>query len=205
MAKIVLILLGVCFACVTEPFHTRILITVSLLLLMIRYKDNINVVHLCGILLAVYLVETLLFKFVIVNQSDTLSDMAVNAIIFGAHFLIDLLLFVLVSLRAPFSRSRLEAQGKPTDHVFIYNAEFALTSLFVVFMAVDLLALGENFIRHLDDLGLSAELAQTFSGWNWLYYKYEYVKSMLLGLTFLLLWTITYPVGQQAYKEAKAS
>ena len=206
MFKFALIIIGVCYAIISKnDFHVYLIINASLLIIMLMNRRNINVVHLCALMLAVYLGEMLLFKYFIVTRSDTLSAMAVNAIIFSVHFLVDLLLFFLVMLRAPFTRSRLAAQNKTYDHIFIYNAEFALTSLFVVFMAVDLLALGENFIRHLNELGVSPETARLFSGWNWLYYQYETIKSILLGMTFLLIWMMSYPLGQGEYQKASVA
>lgn len=55
------------------------------------------------------------------------------------------------------------------------------TRLMMVFMLVDLLALGENFIRHLDEFGASAEVAGFFFGWNWLYRQYETVNLSYWG------------------------
>ena len=205
MFKLALILIGVCYAIISKNhYHVYLIIDVSLLMIMLINRHNINVVHLCGVMLAVYLGEMMIFDHVIVTSSETLSAMWVNAIIFSAHLLVDLLLFFLVMFRAPFTRSLLAAQNKPHHHIFIYNAEFALTSLFVVFMVVDLLALGENFIRHLDELGVSLKMAQTFSGWNWIYYQYEHIKFVLLGITFLLIWSMTYPIGKEAYKKMEA-
>ncbi|WDE05501.1 hypothetical protein SG34_000695 [Thalassomonas viridans] len=201
MAKLALIFLGVCYAIASKDFlHVSLIINCSLLLIMWMNRDNINVVHLCGIMLAVYALEMVIFENFIVTESETMSYLWVNAIIFGTHFLVDLLLFVLVALRAPLTRGWLESKGKSHDHVFIHNSEFALTSLFVVFMFFDLLALGENFLRHLDKLGFSGEIVTYFADWTGVYYHYETVKSALLGLTFLLIWTMATGIGQDAYK-----
>ncbi|WDE10622.1 hypothetical protein [Thalassomonas haliotis] len=205
MFKLALIIIGVCYAIFSKNHqHVYIMMDVSLLLVMLMNRQNINVVHLCAALLAVYLGEMLVFEYFIETGSNSLSAVWVNAIIFLVHLLVDLLLFFLVVFRAPVTRRFLAARARPYDHVFIYNAEFALSSLFVVFMAVDLLALGENFIRHLDEFGFSPATAQFFSGWNWLYHQYEHIKFVLLGMTFLLIWMMTYPIGQHEYQEAKA-
>ncbi|WDD97875.1 hypothetical protein [Thalassomonas actiniarum] len=203
MFKFAVIIIGVCYAIFSKNHqHVYIMMDVSLLLIMLMNRHNINVVHLCAALLAVYLGEMLVFEYFIDTTSDTLSAMWVNAIIFSVHLLVDVLLFFLVVFRAPVTRCLLAAREQPYDHIFIYNAEFALSSLFVVFMAVDLLALGENFIRHLDELGFSGESARFFSGWNWLYHQYENIKFVLLGMTFLLIWMMTYPIGQDEYQKA---
>ncbi|WDE11759.1 hypothetical protein [Thalassomonas haliotis] len=201
MAKLALIFLGVCYAIASKNmFHISIVIISSLLLIMWMKRDNINVVHLCGIILAVYLLEMVIFENFIITESETMSYLWINAIIFAFHFFIDLLLFVLVAIRAPLTRGWLESKGRPHDHVFIHNSEFALTSLFVVFMFFDLLALGENFLRHLDELGFSGDIAGLFADWTGIYYHYETVKSALLGLTFLLIWTMATGLGQDEYK-----
>lgn len=205
MAKIVLIILGAVLVGASEALYVRLLVIGSLLLIAYQYRDDVNIKHLCGIMLAVTLIEIIVFEFFIVTDSETMSNMAVNAIIFGTHFAMDLLMFTAISNRVQFTRDRLKAQGKPTEPAFIYSTEFALTSLFVVFMAVDLLAVGENFIRHLDEFGVSAATAEMFSGWNWLYHQYEIVKGVLLGITFLFLWTITYPGGQEEHKRVEAA
>lgn len=204
MVKLALLLLGVCFIGVAEPIHTYALINLSLLLVMYMNRVNDNVVHLCSVMLLVYLVESFVFQFFMVQESDVLSDMAVNAYLFLMHFTADLILFVLITLRPALSRSWLEKQGKSSDHIFIYNTEFALTSLMLVFMLVDLLALVENATRHLTEFGVSAGTADIFSGWNWFFYNYAPVKAILLGLTFLFLWTINVPGGQDKYKAVEA-
>ena len=201
MVKLVLVFLAVIYSIVSQNhLHVYLIINASLLLIILMNRDNINVVHLCGALLVVYMVEMIIFHNFIVTESDTLSRMAVNTIIFSFHFVVDLVLFILVALRAPFTRGRLAAQGKPYDHVYIYNSEFGLKSLFVVFMLIDLLALVENFIRHLDEFGVSTEIAQFFSSWTIVFYSYIPVKSVLLGITFLLIWSMTTTIGKEKYQ-----
>ncbi|WDE12017.1 hypothetical protein [Thalassomonas haliotis] len=202
MAKLVLIFLGVCYAVVSKnPFHVSIIINVSLVLIMLMNRKNINVVHLCGALLAVYIIEMLVFEYVVIVERGRMSPMWLNATIYFTHLVVDLVLFVLVALRAPFTRGRLAAQGKPHDHVFIYNSEFGLKGLFIVFIIVDFLALAENFIRHLDEFGLNAEIAEFFANWTIIYYSYSPAKFVLLGITFLLIWSMTTDIGQDKYKK----
>ncbi|WDE04099.1 hypothetical protein SG34_022480 [Thalassomonas viridans] len=164
-------------------------------------RDNVNVVHLCGALLIVYLIEFILFEFFIVTESKTLGPMWVNAIIFATHLFIDLLLFFLLIFRAGFTRAILQAQGKPFDHIYKYNAELALISLITVFMVFDLLALVENFLRHLSYFGLSGAIVDFCSGLNWVFYQYKTIKFVLLGLTFLLVWLMATGYGQSEYQD----
>jgi len=198
--QLTLIFSGVIYAIVSQNhLHVSIIINISLLFIILRSRNNINVQHLCGALLIVYIIEMLLFEYVIVIERGSIPSIWHNAIIFATHLLIDLVLFFLLILRAPFTRARLEAQGKPTDHIYKYNAELALTSLMSLFMVVDLMALGENFLRHLDEFGITGSVAEFFSGWNLVYYQYENVKFVLLGMTFLLVWLMATNLGQQRY------
>ncbi|WDE06125.1 hypothetical protein SG34_004120 [Thalassomonas viridans] len=206
LGLLALIFAGVVYAMVSQNhLHVYMIIGASLLLIMWKSRDNINVVHVCGVLLIVYLAEMLIFENFIVTKSETLSSMAVNAIIFATHFIVDLVLFFLLILRAPFTRGRLEAQGKPTDHIYKYNAEMALTSLMSLFMVVDLIALVENFLRHLDEFGITGPVAEFFSSWTLAYDQYENVKFVLLGLTFLLVWLMASDIGQQEYEDPNAA
>ena len=147
----------------------------------------------------------MLFTNFIVTSSETMSSLWVNTIIFSTHLIVDITLILMVMLRAPYTRGWLAARNKPIDKVRIYRAEVAFVSLFFVFMLVDLAALLENFIRHLDEIGFSKEIAEIFSGWNWIYYQYENIKSVLTGLSFLLIWSMTIAIGKEEYQAAEAS
>ena len=206
MAKLILIFLGVCYAIISQnPLHISVLINISLLLIIFMNRHNVNIVHVSAALLTMFFIEMLIFENLIVTKSETMSQMWVNAIVYTTHFIIDLVLFLLLAFRAPFTRARLQAQGKPHCHVFTYNSEFALASLFIVFILVDVLALVENFIRHLDEFGLSTQVVQMFSNWTMFFYSYVPIKSVLLGITFLLIWTMATSIGQDKYQKAEAS
>ncbi|WP_281560821.1 hypothetical protein [Thalassomonas sp. RHCl1] len=205
MAKLILIFLAVCYAIISQnALHVSVLINISLLVIIFMNRHNVNIVHVCACLLAVYFIEMLIFENLIMTKSATVSQVWINAVIYSTHFAIDLTLFLLLAFRVPLTRARLQKQGKPYAHIFTYNSEFALTSLFAVFMLVDLLALVENFIRHLDELGLSAEAVQIFSNWSLVFYSYIPVKSVLLGISFLLIWSMATSIGQDKYKKGAA-
>ena len=187
-----------------DPLFVGILINISLVGVMVINRKDINIVSLCLGFLIVKVIERALFSHFIVTESDTMSAMWVNAIIFSVHFIVDLTLFFMVMLRAPVTRGCLTALNKPIDKVCIYKAEMAFVGLFLVFMFVDLVALLENFIRHLDELGFSDDFVGHFSGWNWVYYQYEHLKIILTSLSFLLLWSMTMETGRDAYKTADA-
>jgi hypothetical protein len=125
--------------------------------------------------------------------------MWMNVITYSIHFVTDLFLYVFVLFRAPLSRLILLAKNKPIDNIYMYQSEFAFMSLYVVLMLVDLSSLLESFMRHLDELGFSAEIAENFSNWTWIYYHYSDIKSVLSGLGFILLWSMISKVGQKKH------
>jgi len=204
--KLILIILGVCFAIISQDtLYISLLINVSLITVIYLNRHDVNIVSLCLIFLIVKITEEMLFTNFIVTSSETMSSLWVNTIIFSTHLIVDITLILMVMLRAPYTRGWLAARNKPIDKVRIYRAEVAFVSLFFVFMLVDLAALLENFIRHLDEIGFSKEIAEIFSGWNWIYYQYENIKSVLTGLSFLLIWSMTIAIGKEEYQAAEAS
>ena len=203
MFKLILIILGVLIAVVSNnQLLISTLIIGSLLFIIIIHRANTNVFHLCFFFMAVKIVEVILFEFFIIPMlysNETISSMWINAITFSIHFITDLFLYIFVLFRAPLSRKILLAKNKPIDNIHMYQSEFAFMSLFIVLMLVDLAALLENFIRHLDELGFSPEIADKFTNWTWIYYHYADIKSILAGLSFVLLWSMISKVGQQKY------
>ncbi|WDE02546.1 hypothetical protein [Thalassomonas actiniarum] len=204
--KLALIIAIVTFAIVSRnTLLIAIVFTVSIFTVMFVNRGDINIMYLCAGFIIVKTIEESLFSFVIepgfseVYADETKSTVWLGAAMFTIHFITDLILFYMVLLRAPFTRARLAAQNKPIDKVHMYKAEVAFASLFSVFMFIDLLALIENFIRHLDDIGFSMEVAKIFSGWNWVYYHYLDMKSILTGCAFMLLWSMSTEKAREQY------
>ncbi|MFT5760742.1 MAG: hypothetical protein ACI9LM_005529 [Alteromonadaceae bacterium] len=200
MFKLILLILGILIAAVSE---SRLLISglliSSLVFVLVTNRDNPNIFHLFFGFITVKLLELIIFENFIIYSSDTLSSMWINTIIISIHFVTDLFLYFFVRFRAPLTRRILSAKNKSIDNVYMYQAEFGFMSLLVVFILVDLSAWLENFMRHLDELGFSAEIAEKFSHWTWVYYHYADIKGMLAGLSFILLWSMLSSAGRQKY------
>ena len=81
----------------------------------------------------------------------------------------------------------------------------ALMTVFLLFISVDFLAFIENLIRNLDYLGVNEEFAKQFWGWNWVFYNYSSMKSILLGLELLAVLSITTKVARQNFSRKKAA
>jgi hypothetical protein len=166
---------------------------------LVTNRDNPNIFHLFFCFTTVKILERIIFENFIIYSSDTLSSMWINAIIFSIHFITDLFLYFFILHRVPLTRRILSAKQKSTENVYMYQTEFGFMSLLVVFLLVDLAALLENFMRHLDELGFSAEIAQEFSHWTWVFYHYADIKGTLAGLSFILLWSMLSSAGRQKY------
>ncbi|WDE09121.1 hypothetical protein SG34_030610 [Thalassomonas viridans] len=204
--KLALIFAIVAFAIASRnTLLISIVFSVSIMAAMLMNRHDINIVYLCTGFIIVKIIERALFTLAIepgfsdVYTDETKSTVWLGAVTFATHFIIDLILFYMVLLRAPFTRARLAARNKPTDKIRMYKAEVAFASLFSVFMFIDLLALVENFIRHLDAIGFSMEVAQKFSGWTWVYYHYLDMKSILTGCAFMLLWSMSTEIAREQY------
>ncbi|WP_281557931.1 hypothetical protein [Thalassomonas sp. RHCl1] len=204
--KLALIFAIIAFAIVSKnTLLITIVFCVSILAVMFVNRHDINIVYLCAGFILIKIIERAIFVFAIepgfsdVYTDETKSTVWLGAAMFTTHFIADLMLFYMVLLRAPFTRARLAARNKPVDKVRLYKAEVAFASLFSVFMFIDLLALAENFIRHLDEIGFSVEIAQLFSHWNWVFYHYLELKSFLTGCAFMLLWSMSTEIAREQY------
>jgi hypothetical protein len=202
MIKLILIILGVLIALISEN-HLLIftLVIGSLLFILVNQRANANVFHLCICFITVKIIEMIVFKNIIVPMysSETMSSMWMNVITFTTHLVTDLFLYCFVLFRAPLSRAILLARNKSIDSIYMYQSEFAFLSLFFVFILIDLAAILESFIRHLDEVGFSLDIAEKFANWTWVYYHYSDIKSVLAGLSFILIWSMISKIGQQEY------
>lgn len=70
------------------------------------------------------------------------------------------------------------------------RADLAMILVLILFILVDLSATAENLLRNLEHLGLSEELARPLWELNWIFYHYEYFKRFLMGIQFLVLWSM---------------
>jgi hypothetical protein len=146
-------------------------------------KMHINIVGLISIIMAMRVVEKLLWWLVVDAN---------NYIIFGSYFLIDLPVILLVAFRAPLSRFiEFKRFGEfDAQRYTITNADLVIGKVYMIYCLINLLALGENALRHLDDFGFDKSADATV----WLYNharviwsSYEYVKYMLNMIEFIAI------------------
>ncbi|MFT5758957.1 MAG: hypothetical protein ACI9LM_003706 [Alteromonadaceae bacterium] len=200
MYKMALIILGLTFATTSENhFWIKLLIITSLLYIMVSNKKDTNVFHLCLGFLFVKVIDTFIFASISIDSLDTLGYVWSNAIIFSIHLIIDSVSFVFVLFRPSISRTILLSKNKSIDDIYMYQSEIAFLTLFLVYIAVDLLAIIENFIRHLEVFGFNLEISEKFSKWGWMYHQYGEIKGTLTVLSFLCMWSMVSKFGKEEY------
>ncbi|AXQ98873.1 hypothetical protein [Pseudoalteromonas piscicida] len=169
------------------------------------YYSDVNIRHICFILFFTRIVGFAIIYFNLFSLNDDSLYLWKNNRIFLIHLLIDITSFLLIAFRPMLSRNWLAKKGKETKEVLMTNADMALMTLFLLFIGVDSLALVENLIRNLDYLGVNEEFAKQFWGWDWVFYNYSSMKSILLGLELLAVLSITTKVARQNFSRKKAA
>lgn len=74
----------------------------------------------------------------------------------------------------------------------LFDMANSLFYVFMLYLFVDLYALGENFVRNLDKLGFPEEQVSHLWGVTHMYYNIEIYKSILIGLAGICLFASVY-------------
>lgn len=155
-----------------------------LLLVGITYISRrlVNLQHIAVTMLLVVTSEYFIVQHLISLNSQGLPAFQTNALIFGTHFLVDLVMLLFLKYRVRFSL-RYIRRTNPDNWRAIYmtHADPLLYGIFFAFVLVDLAAFGENIIRNLEYLGVDEAFAKQFWSWGLIYYNYEILKSILLS------------------------
>ena len=169
------------------PFFTAALFLVALSITAFINKSNINILSLCIGMGVIKIIERILFLF-IPTSSDTIPSIWINTTIYSTHLAIDIILFLFIALRAPFIRYQFDKRGKDTANIHIMKIDIWLIIVMFLYFTVDLAALIENFMRHLEHIGFSNETATQFEDWTWVFYHYSDTKRILNGIEFIVIW-----------------
>ncbi|AUJ72223.1 hypothetical protein [Pseudoalteromonas sp. NC201] len=162
--------------------YTYSAILLSILVLCYLGKKLENIKHIAVILFSLVVIEYVVVSFLFKLNSQGLPAFQTNALIFGTHFLVDLVMLLFLKYRVRFSL-RYIRRTNPDNWRAIYmtHADPLLYGIFFAFVLVDLAAFGENIIRNLEYLGVDEAFAKQFWSWGLIYYNYEILKSILLS------------------------
>ncbi|GEK11520.1 hypothetical protein [Pseudoalteromonas peptidolytica] len=147
-------------------------------------RQLVNLQHISVTLFIVTIIEYMLVQYIISLRTSVLPPHFVNFFIFAAHFLLDLMIFVLLKHRVYWSLRFVRLTNpKNWRSVYLTHADPILYGIFFAYMIVDLAAFGENLIRNMDLIfGVSEETSKPFWSWAWVYKNYEILKSILCAL-----------------------
>ncbi len=204
MIYLFLILISVAYITLIGDFaQISLLYMVSIIGIMFIKARETTVLHLCAGLLAFKSLELTALFIVPTNalSGSTLPYIWLNTNNYLIHLIFDICVLFFLFYRPPISRVYLRRfvfpKGKQhTDQELTYSqAEAWLIGVMFLYFFVDLAALTENFIRNMDYLGVSDDIAQYFWNWNLVYHLYTPAKNVLNLLELLAIWLSVSPKG----------
>lgn len=174
--------LGVAF--IGSP-HVFILLFITACIYSIyQNRAFVNIVSLLCILLTVKLGELAILEFVKETKS--------NYLIFSSFFLVDIPAIVLIGLRVPLFRYldylRFGKEQYEPDRFVVTNADLLVGKIYITYVIINLLALAEHALRHLDDFGFPPDAQYTiylYQNLRLIYEYYEYLKHSLNFIEFI--------------------
>ncbi|TMN32689.1 hypothetical protein [Pseudoalteromonas sp. S2755] len=174
-----------------HPFLDRLGVITALIVIMIWYRDNVNAVHICAIQLVIMILGYAAFHFNVFALHEDSLYLWKNTRIYTIHLITDVAHFIALAYRPALSRVILRMRNKSCENVHFTISDMTLMTVSLLFILVVLLAMFENFIRNLDYLGFDEEFAKQFWDWNWVFYNYPTIKSILAGVELWAILSIT--------------
>lgn len=154
-------------------------------IVIFQNRHHANIAALILIILVMKILEMPLWYLV---------DKTNNYLVFSSYFLIDLPVILLVAFRVPLSRYieyRRFGHFDKTRYT-ITNADLIVGKIYILYCLINLLALIENGLRHLDDFGFDSQSDTAV----WLYHNarliwnnYEYIKHGMNMVEFIAILT----------------
>ncbi|TMO64446.1 hypothetical protein [Pseudoalteromonas aurantia] len=159
--------------------YTEAILLSAVIVAGISNRKNINALHLSVVLFVIISVETCIQASQVLIPNSELANVWKNTIIYSTYLVFDAIALCAVIMRTAISRTL-----KPSEvsSIHITRSEILLISVYALFIIVNILALGENFIRNLEHLGLSESFASKYWAWDWVYYNYSTLKRVVIAL-----------------------
>lgn len=171
-----------------QPQHYDIAYTSFIFGLAILNFNNINIRHICGLIIAFKLIIYSLMNFYILEKTSVLSGFYQGIIIFGIQLFALVILASILFFRPVLSRwihSKLSL--KSNTEISITFADNLLFAVFCMLALITLLAFGENLIRNLEYMGVSEDFAKHFWEWTFFFTYYEIFIHILELLVCLIV------------------
>ncbi|MBQ4878185.1 hypothetical protein J8M21_13305 [Pseudoalteromonas luteoviolacea] len=157
---------------------------------MLIKRNNINVVHICSIVLITALLEYCII--LLTSHQKDIPTIYWGSFIFGIQILICYVAIKILILRTYLSRKLLTfTNSEKFNEVHMTHAEGILAGLYRIITLVLWLALIENLLRHLEQLGISKNITNIFQDLTLVYDNYEIfiypLRAIICGVVLSLL------------------
>ncbi|MCF7515290.1 hypothetical protein CBQ28_21410 [Pseudoalteromonas sp. GCY] len=179
------------------------IVLVSLLLVTFLAKHQENMKHLIALVSLALLLEYLTYNVAVELTEKGTPPYITNTLVIGAQLILDLIVFYILKYRVRFSLQFVKRfQPKKWQYIYTTHADILLYGVYLAFIVVDLLVLGEHLLRNMDYIfGVSEATAKPFWSWNWVYKSYPYAKSILLSCVVTILLATIFVENQRPEQE----
>ncbi|MEZ7206443.1 hypothetical protein [Pseudoalteromonas sp. DY56-GL79] len=179
--------------------YTEAILLAAVIVAIISNRSSVNGLHLALILFFIISVETMIQASQVLVPSGDMLNVWKNTIIYSTYLAFDLIALITMMLRPAISRTILPDRKA---EIYMTPSEILLISVYVLFIGINLLALGENFIRNLEHLGVSEEFAKQFWSWDWVYYSYPTMKRVVIAIQLFSIFMLIKEPRHKALKVA---
>ncbi|AUJ72638.1 hypothetical protein PNC201_22110 (plasmid) [Pseudoalteromonas sp. NC201] len=184
-----------------DHIHFAIIGVLLLVTLLIKYQENMK--HLVALISTTLLIEYYTFSTFSATLETGEQPYQVNSLIYLSALILDLIVFYILKYRVRFSLQFVKRfQPKKWQYIYTTHADILLYGVYLAFIVVDLLVLGEHLLRNMDYIfGVSEATAKPFWSWNWVYKSYPYAKSILLSCVVTILLATIFVENQRPEQE----
>ncbi|NSY33538.1 hypothetical protein DS891_08005 [Pseudoalteromonas sp. JC28] len=184
-----------------DQVHPLLIGALLLVSLLIKYQENMK--HIISLILISLIVEAAIFKLLASFFSSGEPPYIVNSYLLTTHLVLDIIVFRILKYRVRFSLQFVKRfQPKKWQYIYTTHADILLYGVYLAFIVVDLLVLGEHLLRNMDYIfGVSEATAKPFWSWNWVYKSYPYAKSILLSCVVTILLATIFVENQRPEQE----
>lgn len=186
---IISIIIGTLWATFFFADHYALSLVMFILAFMfLMEKKDLNFRYLSASIISVSAIEIILISFLLKHIYEQYSGFTQGLWIYSTHLFIDLIIYYLISNRKELCLKYF-FKNTPSKHSTILDKSILdapLLGVYFLFCIVDILALGENFLRNLDKIGFSEDFSKQFWHIQLIFDYYEIIKYCLLSLSTLI-------------------
>lgn len=177
-------------------------IPITLMALALLWLSNRADKSYCYVLLVLAIFSVLELLVVTILSKTVLgqySHFVENNAFFLTHLVIDTLVFYFILVRREVMLRVYAKNEKVWPEILTKSiVDAPMLGIFVLFIIVDILTIGENLLRHLEYFGVAESFASQFWELEFMYEYIEEIKGTLLGLVMCLLYICSFITRSQS-------